>query len=142
MVFFFSDSQLHQFVDWSYPMPNHRQTYHVLRRPRKPQYYQQNWRRFVPNGFTAHRSYGGQAILWEIDKVDRQIHALQSEINVLQQQLNIIRNYCAPSTETFGSQQANQGPRYIRLTIFSANCLRFYDALIVRFYFICFNIPL
>lgn len=114
VVRFFSDPPLHQHIDWSYPMSNHHHTYNnVLRRVRKYPYYQPRWRRLTWNGCAVQKSSGGHAILWELDKVDRQIHALQSEIDVLKQQLNIIRNYCAPSTETVNTQQANYRPRYI-----------------------------
>lgn len=84
-------------------MANHRHTFHVFRRMRKRHWPQQQiWK----PAFMAHDTFGtrykpngGYAIIWELEKIDRQIQVLQSQIGVLQQQLRIIQTHCVPTEQ-------------------------------------------
>lgn len=58
-------------------------------------------------GGGRYRTNGGYAVLYELEKIDRQIQILQSQINVLQQQLRIIQTHCVPI------EPHNISPRYI-----------------------------
>lgn len=64
---------------------------------RKRQLFHQKWRTFQPYNQRPYRPPGSYAILWELEKVDRQIQKIQSEIYVLKQQLKIAQTYNAPA---------------------------------------------
>ncbi|XP_055312108.1 uncharacterized protein LOC129574310 isoform X2 [Sitodiplosis mosellana] len=91
-----------QYNSWTNSVANHR--FQVLRRIRKRQFFQPKWHTMKP-AFMAHESMagsrykynGGYSILWELNKIDRQINVLQSQIGVLKQQLRIIQTQCVPT---------------------------------------------
>lgn len=96
---------MHPFVDWSKPLVNPCRTFPLVRKVRTHQFFhRQNWKPYQnankfnhnPGGNGCNGRNGGYGILWELDKVDRQIQLVQSEIVVLKQQLKIIQTYCAP----------------------------------------------
>lgn len=74
-----------------------------------------------------------QGILWELNKVDRQIQSVQSEIVVLRQQLKIMRTYgvaaspspSVPPSPNIAVQSTDQAdpleycPRYLALAEFT-----------------------
>lgn len=80
-------------------MVNHRHTFQIMHnRMRKRPFYQhqQKWRQtFIPSD-SRYKYNGGYTILWELEKIDRQIQILQSQICVLKQQLRIIQTHCIP----------------------------------------------
>lgn len=82
-------------------MVNHRHTFHVMhnrmrKRPFYHHHHQQKWRpSFIPPD-SRYKYNGGYTILWELEKIDRQIQKIQSQICVLKQQLRIIQTHCVP----------------------------------------------
>lgn len=90
--------KLQPYIDWSRPMQYNRNTFQLTRKLRKRQLYHQKWKQFNSNDHPniMYKSNGGYAILWELERVDRQIHTLQSEISVLKQQLKIVQTGCVP----------------------------------------------
>lgn len=138
------------FVDWSKPFAYQRRKFSMARRTMRPQpfYHRQNyWKPYndanKPLCGNSNRStHGGRMIsdfndrgydlLWELDKVDRQIQSVQSEIVVLKQQLKIMRTYSATPPTAQGTTQPNQlnyATRYCpfcpQLTLSSINSLLF-----------------
>lgn len=107
--------KLQPYIDWSRPLASNRHTFQLVRRCRKRQLYHQKWKTFMPppppaaphppHDHLMRRPHGGYAILWELEKVDRQIHTLQLEISVLKQQLKIAQTCCLSS-----SQSQSQSP--------------------------------
>ncbi|XP_031629229.1 uncharacterized protein LOC116344698 [Contarinia nasturtii] len=109
--------KLPPYMDWSNAMVNqqhHRQTFHLVRRMRKRHFYPQRWKTFIANdsilnktnGIKSNCGNGSYAILCELDRINRQIHTLQSEIAVLKQQLRIIQTYCVPMEKTESNDQS------------------------------------
>lgn len=79
-------------------MQYNRNTFQLTQKLRKRQLYHQKWKQFNSNDHPniMYKSNGGYAILWELERVDRQIQTLQSEISVLKQQLKIVQTGCVP----------------------------------------------
>lgn len=94
---FRTGSKLQPYINTTCPPASYRNTFQMVGKLRKRQLFHQKWRTFQPYNQRAYRSPGSYAILWELEKVDRQIQKIQSEIFVLKQQLKIAQTYNAPA---------------------------------------------
>lgn len=111
LVFIFrKGSKLLPYINTTCPPANHRNSFQLIGKLRKRQLFHQKWRTFHPYNQRAYRSPGSYAILWELEKVDRQIQKIQSEIFVLKQQLKIAQTYNAPAAPVNSQPNTDSKP--------------------------------
>lgn len=84
----------------------------MLGKFRMRQFHQSKWKPYTLNDRIKHKSIGTNGILWELNKVDRQINTLQLEISILQQQLKIMKSCCAAAPASNEADQPDSTTRY------------------------------